>query len=157
MQPVDFSMAEATKETTCVLCRKPGSRHCARCSIDSTASTHYCSRECQAADWSEHKTACKVISQRARSCRAGDMIQEALMDIAVETCGLIIQAVAVENGKIMTTVDGFTDANIEEFDAKRLAVVAASVEAKRAIATWSKRETLTWFCSDLIAEILKGQ
>ncbi|KAG8996078.1 hypothetical protein FRB93_000929 [Tulasnella sp. JGI-2019a] len=40
----------------CVVCGKPGDKRCASC-----VAIYYCSRECQRADWSDHKSTCKTL------------------------------------------------------------------------------------------------
>ena len=56
--PVVLGMCNLVADGQCQYCGKNGSKRCARCET-----ARYCSRECQAKDWKEHKLVCQPKSE----------------------------------------------------------------------------------------------
>jgi hypothetical protein len=66
----------------CIKCNEPANQVCSSCSNapgigdEVIGKTYYCNAQCQSANWTAHKSACKRLRNRRTLYRAGGLLQQ---------------------------------------------------------------------------------
>lgn len=66
-----------SQEGPCASCQTPTHKNCSRCQLDSSPLTFYCSKECQTADYKDHKRICLA---RQQLFRGADILKQAFLE-----------------------------------------------------------------------------
>ncbi|KAH4608983.1 MYND-type zinc finger protein samB [Parastagonospora nodorum] len=82
--------------STCAVCEKPASDKCARCRASA-----YCSKECQAADWKTHKTACADLQLATILERTADIVHKAYLNFRETTWDTVNFKVEIRDDEVV--------------------------------------------------------
>jgi len=89
----------------CVSCGKEGTKLCAQCGV-----ARYCSRECQKADWLNHKTQCKSLKleKQSKSAEKKNAEQEQPVDYFQSGVDFWVKGtLSAEQGKLEAAAEDF--------------------------------------------------
>ena len=116
MAQVPVSKKNKTKTKNkhlCVVCEKPAPHTCAACHL-----VWYCSRECQAGHWAEHKAACKTAQTKPKGGGGGGGGGGALAaeEVDVQKVTAKMESIAVSDKLKSKTKAGAAAAEEEEQD-----------------------------------------
>lgn len=106
-----------TASGTCTRCQRPTVKRCTGCveapAYDKCVSkpAFYCSRECQEADWGQHKSECRKLQARKTLGRAALLLQAIIYRIRLHASPFWFKSVRIEGSTI--SLDGF------QFDSQR--------------------------------------
>lgn len=129
-----------TLSNTCSVCGEAASARCIACfdvkyPNKISASTFYCSKDCQTKGWPSHKKDCQAVQARKKLFRAGELLQEAFFATRAEAFDL-------KDAK----VEKFSDGTLHIFDAPKLASspTIGPISDKFGFDTKTKQAILSW-------------
>ncbi|UPX17777.1 uncharacterized protein EKO05_0008115 [Ascochyta rabiei] len=136
--------------TACAVCKTSTTNKCTGCK------THtYCSKDCQAKDWSAHKVLCKDTQLERKLARVAEVVHEAYLTFRENTWDGVITKVEDKEDALIIH-DGNNWGNPQHFTAFPHDVVPNSRRAKLGVLTaWTCDEPYA-FMDTLIVKLLDG-
>lgn len=150
----------AQQSRACASCGKSTTQRCSRCTegLDKTGSlspTYYCSKECQAANFEDHKAVCRNANARKQLFRAGAILQEVYYFFREATFDEPICNVRVDGGKLHITVPEYSkDRGMVLYPLSEDQI--ADTMLKKSLLTWMNCEQAWLYMEDLTRKLLEG-
>lgn len=152
------------KEGSCTVCSLKATLRCNGCfdapylsdCNQSISGTWYCSKQCQAQHWPEHKTDCKKLQQRIQVMKVGAFLRDVWLIFRTSAWDNDIKTVEVRKKQIrLLAGDG-----VEQMRARFIGSFPKSLigdkRAREAVLTWRTCDEACMWLRPLLGEALHG-